>query len=192
MLLKSNKPINCKKGTLLLTDIRDLDNKFYFSITANRYLHKLYECKNIKANKINYGKNVILFPDLSCSCNNFKPSELILDNFCIHIRKKILFSFKEKLLPLSFLLLSDYRNDTEIYEFCNPNFFNIYIALYPYKKFVSIYYADNKLQYKKIKYYPFKSAFEFGITLDNNLNTYYFIKSVIKEVKIITDVVKEV
>lgn len=162
MLLKSTKN-NFNNGSFLLDDLRDLENIYCFAFPQNVYLPKLDELKNVNLLSATYKNYTLSFPAFTCSCNNHKTTELIISNFCIHLKNKTLTLFKNKLSSINFLLLKDFTGGTITYKFCDEENLSIFFSVIPYKKYITLYYPTEINNYKKIKYYPLNNRYEFGI-----------------------------
>ncbi len=183
MLLSSNR-FSGLKTTTIINDLRDLEKLYYFSFNGVRYYHKLTELENIKQINTKYKKYQIIFPSATCSCNNFTNTDLIINNFCIHLQKKILTIFKDKLVDLSYLLLKDFVPNTISYKIELEKEYFIILSIYPQVKYVKIYFINNKNIFQVIKYYPLKKQFQYGINLNLNKNKNDFIEEVLNNIEI--------
>lgn len=184
MLLSSNL-FSGPKTTKVIHDLRDLEKVHYFYFKGVRYFHRLTELENINQFNTKFKQFTITLPTATCSCNSFTKTDLIIDNFCIHLQKKILTILRDRLLDLSYLLLKDFKLNTHNFKAeLNNNYF-IILSFFPKKFYVKIYFKNKYNIFKALKYFPLKKQFEYGIKLELDNDKNDFIESVLNKIEII-------
>jgi hypothetical protein len=188
MLLKSSKS-GFNSDSLFINDLRDAENKYYFSFEGAEYFHILSELSDSPQITTNYKEYKILLPIGVCTCTYNKPTLLVINNLCVHLKYKIMSIYKSNLTNLSFLLLKDFIPETKFYQISDTLNNHVYLGIFPYKKHVIIYYQKQQKIYGKIKYYPFKKGFEFGAELNLEENIKKLVDKVKEKLSIINEVV---